>query len=100
MVESGPVSSAVSRAVTSLLFKAVGVTNGVLFDPVTLFETVNLSFWKWSIGFASRSCVLCAVGLREGRNPGKLDLNPKVRGQLKKSAGAAKFPKRQVYSIK
>ena len=55
-----------------------------------IFEMVNLSFWGWSIGFASRSCVLYSTlycrhdphsrsEIRDA-SPRKLDLNPQSKG--------------------
>ena len=55
-----------------------------------IFDTVNLSFWGWSIGSASRSCALYGTlywrhdphsrpEIRDA-SPGKLDLNPQSKG--------------------
>ena len=55
-----------------------------------IFDTVNLSFWGWSIGSASRSCALYGTlycrhdphsrsEIRDA-SPRKLDLNPQSKG--------------------
>ena len=54
-----------------------------------IFDTVNLSFWGWSIGSASRSCarygtLYCRQDPHRRSEikgkPGKLDLNPQSKG--------------------
>ena len=56
-----------------------------------IFDTVNLSFWGWSIGSASRSCarygtLYCRQDPHRRSEikgkPGKLDLNPRVKGAV------------------